>query len=262
MRALRGGDGQSAWVAHLRLPWSDGTLLDVRYPAASEYDTHLHEHVYVGLVLRGSYQEWAPRARRLGVGALACYDAGSSHAVRVGPDDLHILHLVGPDPACFRWGAGLEGTLWQLAYELFEPSHAAAAPASELVVESLVAEALVPRPGEGELRPASSDWLVRVLECIRDDPGTPGGLVGLARLVGVHPAHLARSFRQRRGMTVGEYARRLRIARSVDALRDVGRPLSSVALEAGFADQSHYGRFFRRYTGTTPARLRASFRSA
>ena len=35
------------------------------------------------------------------------------------------------------------------------------------------------------------------------------------------------------------------------------RPLAEIAAEAGFADQSHFTRLFRRYLGTTPGRFRA-----
>ena len=41
-------------------------------------------------------------------------------------------------------------------------------------------------------------------------------------------------------------------ARSLDA---VGRPLAEIAMDAGYADQSHMGRAVRRATGFTPARL-------
>src|SRR5262249_2353682 len=79
----------------------------------------------------------------------------------------------------------------------------------------------------------------------------------LAQAAGVHPAHLARTFRSRYGVSVGEYGRRLRLAWTVGELARGERPLAEVALEAGFADQSHFTRVFKRYVGSTPARYRA-----
>jgi AraC-like DNA-binding protein len=40
-------------------------------------------------------------------------------------------------------------------------------------------------------------------------------------------------------------------------LRDTNRPISEIALEAGFYDQSHFTNVFRRFLGTTPQRYRA-----
>lgn len=43
---------------------------------------------------------------------------------------------------------------------------------------------------------------------------------------------------------------------SVRAHWEKHEPLSWVALRAGFVDQSHMGRWVRRYLGTTPGALR------
>jgi AraC-like DNA-binding protein len=48
--------------------------------------------------------------------------------------------------------------------------------------------------------------------------------------------------------------RRLEFAR--DALQDVETPISGIAFQAGFADQSHLTRLFRARFGVTPARYR------
>jgi AraC family transcriptional regulator len=48
----------------------------------------------------------------------------------------------------------------------------------------------------------------------------------------------------------------LRIEWATARLRDSRSSLSEIALSAGFADQSHFTRVFRRATGLTPARFR------
>jgi AraC family transcriptional regulator len=74
----------------------------------------------------------------------------------------------------------------------------------------------------------------------------------------VHPIHLARTFRARYGISVGEYGRRVRIEWAAAEIARGESSLAAVATEAGFADQSHFTRLFRRYVGTTPARFRAA----
>jgi AraC family transcriptional regulator len=90
----------------------------------------------------------------------------------------------------------------------------------------------------------------RTGECVR--------LSELAEAVGVHPIHLARTFRARHGVSVGEYGRRVRIEWAAAEIARGQTSLAAVATEAGFADQSHFTRLFKRYVGTTPARFRVA----
>jgi len=70
--------------------------------------------------------------------------------------------------------------------------------------------------------------------------------------VEVHPAHLARAFRAHFRMSMGPYVRRLRLDWAAGELARSDLPLAAVALAAGFADQSHFTRTFKRYLGVTP----------
>ena len=78
----------------------------------------------------------------------------------------------------------------------------------------------------------------------------------------MHPAHLARVFRAHHGVSVGEYARRLRLAWAAGELARTDTPLAVIASQAGFADQSHFTRLFRQHLGITPARYRAQTQAA
>lgn len=75
-----------------------------------------------------------------------------------------------------------------------------------------------------------------------------------AALLDAHPTHLVRAFTGRFGLPPHRYltARRVDVARR---LLLTGRPVADVAVAAGFYDQPHLTRIFRRYLGTTPARF-------
>lgn len=75
-----------------------------------------------------------------------------------------------------------------------------------------------------------------------------------AKLVHAHPAHLVRAFSREYGMPPHRYltGRRVDLARRY--LLD-GRPAAEVATLAGFYDQSHLNRHFRKMLGVTPARF-------
>ena len=55
---------------------------------------------------------------------------------------------------------------------------------------------------------------------------------------------------------MGDYVRRRRIERAKQQLRNSRSRLAEIAAANGFADQSHFSRLFRQYTGTTPSRFR------
>jgi AraC family transcriptional regulator len=86
----------------------------------------------------------------------------------------------------------------------------------------------------------------------------PLSLEVLARATGVHPISLARAFHKAYGESPGAYQRRLRIEFACRELSSSRKTLAEIAIEAGFYDQSHFTRTFRRLVGITPARYRAT----
>jgi AraC family transcriptional regulator len=58
---------------------------------------------------------------------------------------------------------------------------------------------------------------------------------------------------------IGAYVRRLRLDWAASRLKMADEPIARIGLEAGFADQSHFTRAFKRYTGLTPAEYRSAF---
>ena len=85
-----------------------------------------------------------------------------------------------------------------------------------------------------------------MIELLRERTPRSPSLTELAAEAGVHPGHLARAFRQRFGLTVCQYSRSLRLEWAASQLAG-DATLVEVALQAGFADQSHFTREFRRH---------------
>ena len=83
-------------------------------------------------------------------------------------------------------------------------------------------------------------------------------LAEIANEVGVNPTYLSRVFQQQYNLTIGEYLRRLRIEFACHALITSNTPLCQIALAAGFSDQSHFTRLFKRHMGLPPAKYRES----
>lgn len=85
----------------------------------------------------------------------------------------------------------------------------------------------------------------------------PVSIDALAQLVGLSPYYLIRSFHQQIGVPPHRYQRHWQLLHAKSALR-TSKPLSEVALEHGFYDQSHLTRHFKRAFGVTPGQYRRS----
>ncbi|MEA2573512.1 MAG: hypothetical protein QOH93_810 [Chloroflexia bacterium] len=75
----------------------------------------------------------------------------------------------------------------------------------------------------------------------------------LAALVHLHPVYLLRTFRDATGLPPHAYLNQVRI-RHAKALLRAGVAPSAVAVDVGFADQSHLARHFRHQVGVSPSR--------
>jgi AraC-like DNA-binding protein len=131
-------------------------------------------------------------------------------------------------------------------------------PLAPLAIEGLTFELIAEigrdRQSRGERIPR---WLASVREEIHDRFRSRLTIAALASRHQVHPVHLARRFSAAYGCAPAEYVRRLRLRWSIEALADIRNSIASVAEEAGYADQGHFTRAFKRATGMTPARYRA-----
>ena len=108
-------------------------------------------------------------------------------------------------------------------------------------------------------RPAPA-WLQQARSLVERHFAEPLPLTLVAGRVGVHPVHLARTFRRVYRTTFGGYVRQLRIEFARAQLAG-SATLSDIAAAAGFCDQSHFSRSFKQFTGLTPAEYRVAVRA-
>jgi AraC family transcriptional regulator len=216
----------------------------------------LHEHsdAYVTAVIRGGYEEVAAgHRRRCGQQALVAHAGGERHANRFGQAATLCLDVHGVDVSASALidsgpGAALTSKLYR---EFLHPDGLSA-----IVVEAVLMELHVEALRQPAVR-TRAGWLEEIRGTIDRDFMHTQSLRELAAGVGLHPVHVARSFRQSFGRTVGEALRERRVAYARDRLLAGDRSITAIAAACGFADQSHLTRSFRRITGLTPAAFRA-----
>src|SRR5262249_3500972 len=101
-------------------------------------------------------------------------------------------------------------------------------------------------------------WLARVVERLNEEFTENHATEDLALEANAHPVYLATVFRRCYNQTIGEYVQGLRLAHASKLLFKREIPLAEIAYSAGFSDQSHFTRMFKRHFGITPGEFRNS----
>ncbi len=103
-------------------------------------------------------------------------------------------------------------------------------------------------------------WLMRVRRELEAAFSRPVSVAALASSVGRNVNYVTSAFRRTYGVPPVEYAHRRRVEWTARVLAASELPLSRIAQEAGFTDQSHMTRVFSRYFGITPGAYREAMR--
>lgn len=81
-------------------------------------------------------------------------------------------------------------------------------------------------------------------------------LLDLANYCGLSRSHFSRSFKRSTGYAPHQWLARKRVERAKDLLVNTTLSLSAIAIQCGYADQSHFSRAFSTRTSVTPTQFR------
>ena len=189
--------------------------------------------------------------------------------LRVSIDPLHLGRLITPSldevgPVHLRRTYAVESPQIRhlmLALKYEADSRNAHGLAMVEAVTSALGHLLVRHAGVEQPRPIhnrgglSAVAKRRVLELIDAALDARLTVEMLSREVGLSAAHFARAFRETMGRAPHQYLLALRLERARRLLETTEASLSDIAQRAGFADQAHFTRLFKRAFGTTPGAL-------
>ena len=244
-------------------------VLAITIDSTQAFPRHAHDTYGIGRIRRGAQRSWS---------AAGWVEAGPGDLVMVNPGEVHDGQPIGHlgrgwqmlylDPGLVETAAaetlagGRASPLWRpvacdaqlaAAFEWWHDRLAADAGAlacDEAQVALLAT--LFARHGAAPSMRHASPTIARARQRLDDDPANDPGLAALAAEAGLSRFQLLRAFARELDMTPHAYLvqRRLAVAR---ALLDAGEAIADAAAAAGFADQAHLTRLFRRCLGYTPA---------
>lgn len=99
-----------------------------------------------------------------------------------------------------------------------------------------------------------------VISYIEDNLSRNISLDDIAGVAGLSVSHFKSLFRESVGLPVHQYVIRRRVERAKSLLGEGRMPISQIALETGFAHQSHLAHHMRRLLGVSPKTLRERLR--
>lgn len=250
----------------------EGILLtETRHQQSGWLPTHAHQNAYFCFVRRGEFAErYGSRERLCKPSMLVFHPPEEQHAERIH-SQCSTSFNIELEPRWLQWATSyakspLEasevrgGEQTNIALKL-QREFAQADSVSPLAVQGLTLELLAGLLRSKPVKKAAPAWLNQVRELLHDQFSERIDWSDLAVAAGVHPVYLVQCFRKHFRATPGEYQRRLRIDWAKEQLQKDDLTLSEIAYQAGFADQSHLTRHFKRQTGLTPQAFRRALAS-
>ena len=242
----------------------EATLADFEFPA------HSHDHVCIGLVRSGEHNcRYGLRRHTVAQGDLMLVNPGEVHDGRPSAGCGRRYTMLEVDPSAFRSICrGALGTEWiEFGQAVVRDPRAGAVlsawldalagkdQVAERDAAAMVVGHLTEHADRGPRARAANDLATRVLRQMREEDADADGIGKLAAETGVSRYALIRAFKRTFHLTPEDVRRQLRIERARVQLAG-SAALVEIAAAAGFADQSHMTREFRRLLGVSPSAYR------
>jgi len=218
---------------------------------------HAHDWPVLSIFVLGRYsnQTELGEAEIAGPSAIL-YRAGAAHRNIVGPagfeqieiefDPAWLGHSLIPDAPVSQWLGGRTGaearTLARLCGQEVE----------EKQLRAILQRFL--QTARSLTAPDPPGWVAKARQRLSEETSLRAG--DLAGEMMRHPSWLGTAYRRATGEGLMEAAARFRLERAARLLRETDQPGVCIALEAGFCDQSHMNRTFRRLLGRLPSEVR------
>lgn len=245
-------------------------LIEKAHDTGSNIGLHCHENLYLSMVLKGGWEELTNNKLRICKNDnVVIRPAEEPHATRFHDNQLNIAFNI-EIPAqwlsiysnsqlpvitqSLEFEYGEVPALTKKIYKEFKQYDIFA----DLAIQGLVLEICV-AIARNSVESKMPTWLKRVKEHLDDCFLQALSLDTLAKVADVHPAYLSRTFHRHFGCTITEYYRSKKIDWACKQLTHSEKVITDIALEAGYYDQSHFNKAFRKQIQMTPEQYRVLF---
>jgi AraC family transcriptional regulator len=241
----------------------DGIVLTDTEYTQDKVDWHYHENAYFTFILQGNVLEGNKNEiYHCAPGSLLFHNWQEAHYNIKPPGFTRGFHIELENTWLKQYSfdtTALQGSInisdpeaRLLVYKIFRETKIRD-DVSVLSVRSLLLQVLSQLFRDKEAKQGNEPlWVGKLKALLYDEFGKGHSLENLGKTLGIHPVHLSRYFPKYFHCGLGEYVRKLRVARSLALLSDKRMSLTETAFECGFADQSHFTRCFRNSMGVTP----------
>jgi AraC family transcriptional regulator len=232
---------------------------------------HFHEHANIALTVEGAFIETVgTKPYDVNPGSVIFRPAGEKHSNRYGKTAArclivevrpHLLESIRQATGILDHASYVDtGPIPHIALRIFGEFRMLDA-VTPLAIQALTLDMVVQATRlVSRIRGNPPHWLRDARDLMHERFAESLSLSNVAELVGVHPAHLAKMFRQYYRCTVGDYVRSLRLDHAAQLLARSEETLSTIALAAGFYDQSHFANLFKLRFGIPPGVFRTALK--
>jgi AraC family transcriptional regulator len=218
---------------------------------------HAHDWPVLSIFVIGSYLNATELGETFIAGPSAIlYRAGAAHRnatasagfeqIEIEFDPAWLGHRLLPGAPVSRWLGGDAGAEARTLAQLCGRE------ANEERLRTALQRFVARASREPERDPPT--WVGAITRRLSED--TTLKVSDLAREVNRHPSWLGTAYKRATGEGLLETAARFRVERAARLLRETDEPSACIAVEAGFCDQSHMSRTFRRMLGRLPSAVR------
>jgi AraC family transcriptional regulator len=246
----------------------DGLLLtETIYQPHSTIPPHYHENCYFCFVTNGGYTErFSGSTMECEKGDLILHPVSYKHSNSFDSSRVTCLNIELGKEWFYKYRLFLKPLdtvrkiknnafpllASKINKEILEPDEF-----SPLVIEALTIQLLADIERENRINDTRKPfWITKVEEFLHEGSSDNIKIDSLAAIAGVHPVHLSRTFKKFNDVSIGEYTRNIKVKKATEMLLRTAAPLSQIAFECGFSDQSHFIKIFKKHIGLTPKEFR------
>ena len=236
------------------------------YEPNSEVERHYHDNSYLSILINGNYNEKNTAENKL----ISCGD------ILFRPSLYnHQNHFENQGGACFNiefkqdWAKQL-GTNFKLPDKVdyyksgsFPSLYKSLLNFQINYNEELSFEYICDwlfEINQTNLTKGTLPWINKIAQILENELDCYHSIQSLSERVYVQPMYLIRAFKEKRGLTIGEYQLKVKIKNSVSLLLNTSLSISDISYLNGFYDDAHFIRTFKSVYNTSPHQFRLSMK--